>query len=229
MWRLLLTKAQRNIIGWGIFIVLAILVSFLFTSPEFRPNDKLITLPFALPGLGDTINEFVAIILLSVIVIGGVISAGIPLFFVYRMLDTTASGVANDEEYKASVAALANREKEQIKALAKAQPAGKAPSHDESGWTATSSALTIGFFLALVGAAFSDNFAGGTNQANTVWLFTITGLIIGFLTLNYNRVRNSDDTQANPIDWGMIYIVLTGIIVVGLGTGVMMWVRSQVG
>ena len=224
-----MTKAQRNIIGWGILIALLIVVSFFFTSPEFKPSDKLITLPFALPGLGDTINEFMAIILLSVIVIGSVIGAGIPLVFIYRALDTTTTGVVKDEAYQANLTAIANREKAQIKALAKSQPAGKAPSHDESGWTATSTALTMGFLFSLVGAAFSDNFAGGANQMNTVWMFTITGLVIGFLTLNYGRVRQSDDTQANPIDWGMIYIVLTGILVVGLGTGIMMWVRSQVG
>ena len=68
-------NAKRNIIVWGALIVLLIILGFAITTPEFQPNDKLITLPFALPVLGDTINEFMAIALLSVIVIGAVIGA----------------------------------------------------------------------------------------------------------------------------------------------------------
>ncbi|MGB1249634.1 MAG: hypothetical protein ACPG8W_03310 [Candidatus Promineifilaceae bacterium] len=220
-------NAKRNIIGWGIFTVLALILSLFFTSPEFYPNNKLITL--ALPGAGDiVINEFMAIAGLAVIVVGAVIAAGIPLFFVYRMLDTTTVDVVSNDAYKSSVTALANREKDLIKTLAKERPAGKAPSHDESWWTAVSSALTIGvLFFSMIGAAFSDNFSGGVGQQNTVWLFTIVGLLFGFLTLNYKRVRASDESQSSPIDWGAIFIVMTGLLVVGLGVGVMMWVRSQ--
>ena len=220
-------NAKRNIIMWGIFIVLMLILSTFFTNPEFKPNNKLIELPFALPVLGDTISEFVALGLLSVVVVGAVISAGIPIVFLYRMLDSTAVGVATDDEYKAKMLTIANREKELIKSLAKSQPAGKAPSHDESRWTAISTALTMGFLFSLVGAAFSDDFMGGTNQANVAWWFTATGLLMGFLSLNYNRVRASDESQKQPIDWSMIFIVMTGILVVGLGVGVMMWVRSQ--
>ena len=220
-------NAKRNIIMWGVFIALALVLSLFFTSPEFEPNNKLIALPFALPILGDTISEFVAIGLLAVVVVGAVIGAGLPIVFLYRMLDTTTAGIANNDQYKAGMQAIASRQSEEIKVLAKAQPAGKAPSHDESNWTAISTALTLGFLFSLIGAAFSDNFMGGTNQANVSWWFAAVGLLTGFLTLNRNRVRTSDESQSNPIDWGMIFIVLTGILVVGLGIGVMMWVRSQ--
>ena len=82
----------------------------------------------------------------------------------------------------------------------------------------------LGMFL---GAAFSDNFMGGGNQFNISLLFGTVGLAFGWLLFNRNSVEASDANQKSGIDWGNIFIILTGAIVVGIGLGIMMWVRAQ--
>lgn len=189
-----------------------------------------ITLPEALPVIGgQQTNELVILAALVPIISGAIISASIPLLIIFRLLDNTVSGVKDDAAYKDAVAAAKKREKAIVKEYTKSQPPDPMPSHDESNWTAISSALTIGLFMAFFGAAFSGEFLGESNQFNISAGFAIVGIVAGLLALNGRRVRVNTSEEKAAVSGGAIWVVLTGFIVVGLGVGVMMWVRSQTG
>lgn len=86
-------------------------------------------------------------------------------------------------------------------------------------------ALLLSFF----GAAFSDNFLGGNNQAMWSAGFAIVGMLAGLAFFRKSWVIETEKADTAAVDWGTIWVVLSGLVVVGIGLGVMFWVRVQGG
>lgn len=201
-----------------------------FSLPNFDTSVGTIQLPFELPIIGGEISELLALLLLTAITFGAVIGMGLPLAFLYRMLDNTTNKLKDEEEFQSSQGELKNAEKAFIKRYKDEQPPVPKPDHTEMGWwTPASAVMSMMLLFGLFGAAFSDSFMGGNRQLFISVLFALAGLLLGALLFNRNRVLSSRDNDRSDVDWGSIWVVLTGAIVVGLGVGIMMWVRSRTG
>ena len=244
-------KVNRNVVTWGVVIGLLLfsgIASAVWPSisaaisgsapevsapslPSFETDVEMIELKLPFLEQPLVFNEYVALLGLTAIVGGAVVGAGLPLVLLFRGLDNGVSRVKEDEAFKSGVAAMQKGQKDLVKQYSKSNPADPVPAHEENetNWTATSTALTIGFLASLLGAAFSANFLGEANMFGYAAGFGIVGLIVGFLMLNGTRVQKSDEEANVPLPGSVYFIVLTGAIVMGVGLGVMMWVRTAAG
>ena len=198
------------------------------SAPDIAPNDAIITLN--LPVLGEiAFNEYIALLAMLVIVGALVIPTGVVLWFIFTRLESTVEDVKEDPEYQAGVSALESKEKAVVKEYMEIAPPDPVPSHERNDWILISTILTIGLLGAFVGAALSDNFAGGNNQFNYSVIAAVVGMLLGyaFLWLRRDRAEVTADGSNAAVPLQGIFLVITGIIVVGLGLAVMFWVRSQ--
>ena len=87
--------------------------------------------------------------------------------------------------------------------------------------------MVVMLLLAFLGAAMSDNFADGDNQ--TLWAAgsALVGLLIGALVFWRGGAADSAETDTEPMDWGIVWILISGLLIVGIGLGAMLWVRAQ--
>ena len=186
-----------------------------------------ITLPSQLPIVGDAmVNEWVLLAILTVIVAAFTIGAMVPLLAIFRRLDRSVATVKNDAGFQAEVAAIQKRRKAVIKEYTQLSPPGPVPSHERLGWSVISTSLLIGLFLAFAGAAFSNDFQGGDNALWYSLGFAAVGTLAGLAFLNRKRIQATQANESSPLSGGVIWVVVTGLIVIGLGVGVMMWVRT---
>lgn len=188
-----------------------------------------VTLPFELPGIGSETNEITILAALTAPVVGAIFVTGVILRVLFGALDGTVSNVKEDDAYKQAVAAASKRDKAIVKEYVKSQPPTPMPSHERPGWSVISTAMCAGLMMAFFGAAFSGNFLDEANQGTFAAGFAIVTMIAVFFGLNTTRVQKSEAEEGNPLPGGALWVVLTGFIVIGLGFGVMMWVRSQTG
>lgn len=241
-------KVNRTVLGWGAIIALIIVSGILSAlwptisggltggtgpsgggggGPSVDTAIGSVALPNNLPLIGGVVlNEVALLALLTALVFGGIAVSGLILWFLYVRLDRVVVSTKSAQSYTSGVSALQNRTQAQIKELTKRQPPDGVPDHDESRWLVISSALTIGLLMMFLGAAFADEFAGGSNQFNIALGFGIVGSLIGFALLNVNRVRAAAANENKPLPGSALWIVVTGLLVLGL-IGVMMWVRAQ--
>ncbi len=188
-----------------------------------------VKLPFALPVIGDTTNEITILALLTGPIIGAIVVTGFVLRVLFGGLDKTVNSVKEDDGWKASVADATKREKAIVKEFVKSQPPDPVPSHERAGTASISTALVVGLLMAFVGAAFSANFLDEANQGMYAAVFAVIGAVASLIGLNATQVKKTESEAGSPLSGGAIWVVLTGFIVMGLGVGVMMWVRSQGG
>ena len=177
---------------------------------------------------GDVIalNEWVVLGGLTALMGGLIVGAGIPLVFIFRALDTGVAKIKDDEEFKSAIAARTSEQKAVVKEYMKSQPPDPIPSHDRPGWSVISTSMCMGMLAAFLGAAFSANFLDERNMGAYAFWFAVVAMAIGLITLNSSRIQATDAEEGGPIPGGLLWIVITGVIVVGLGVGVMMWVRG---
>ena len=198
------------------------------TSGGFNitPSDDVIELKNPISGDVIEINEWMALIGMTVLVGAITIGAGLPLVLLFRALDNGVTTVKADEGFQASVAARTQREKDVVKEYIKTQPPDPIPSHDRPQWSVISTSLCMGLLFAFLGAAYSGNFLDERNMGAYAFWFAVTGIVLGLLTLNARRVQQTDADEGSPLPGSALWILVTGVVVVGLGVGVMMWVRA---
>lgn len=205
------------------------------SAPNVDPSDKTITFGSGIPVLGDqTINEYMALLIIAVPVFVLVPGVGIGLWLLVSLLSNTVENTKEDPEFQSSVAILEKKEKDVVNQYKKTAPPDPVPDHDETRWIWISSILTVGLLFSYVGAAWSDNFAGGNSQGMYSLVFALTGIALGYLLIWPRRKRTSvlptgSSSNEGAIPWETVFIVVTGAIIVGLGMAVMFWVRSQTG
>lgn len=181
--------------------------------------------------------------ILTAITIGGLLAIGLPLALIYVRLDRQAEEVKEDPEFQEQQAALEKKETERLRALKEEKPPTPIPSHEMPRWAAISTALVVLFFVILVSFALADTFyTEGSIQLGTN-LFVDPGvvlsLVLGLVTLialsgTLGRRTESEEEQAEDKDeahipWGVIWVALTGFIFLGIGTGIMIAIRSAGG
>lgn len=245
-------KVSNSLIHWGVFsgiFVLALIAMFawlagstsvsgavgigggappptMVAAANAAPASETIELKNPINGDIIEVNEWVLLGGLTVLFGGLIVGAGIPIVFLFRALDTGVAKVKDDDEFKSAIAARTSEQKAVVKEYMKSQPPDPIPSHDRPGWSVISTSLCMGLLAAFFGAAFSANFLDERNMGAFAFWFAIAAMAIGLITLNSRRIQETDAGEGNPIPGGLLWIVITGVIVVGLGVGVMMWVRG---
>ncbi len=202
------------------------------SAPDIEPSDKTITFDSGIPVLGgQTINEYMALLIVAVPVLVLVPAMGIGLLIVFRLLSSTVANTKGDTEFQAKVSDMDKKARATIKEYKTTAPPDPIPDHERTRWIWISSILTVGLLFAYIGAAWSDNFANGNSQLMFSVVFALVGIALGYILI-WPRSRAStivSTSKEGAVPWDMVFIVVTGAVVVGLGMAVMFWVRAQTG
>lgn len=178
--------------------------------------------------------------ILAAVMVAALFVMALPLALIYVGLDRQTVALKKDEAFQAKQAELEKRQKAELKALEKSQPPGSIPDHEGSSWSVVSTSAIILMFVIFIGFALTDTFypegevqlAGGAlvNPAlpvvGTLALITVLGLIA------YFRIKGGDPLVSaegadTPIPWGTIWVVVSGLIFLGIGIGLMLAVRAM--
>jgi hypothetical protein len=108
-------------------------------------------------------------------------------------------------------------------------------------WAALSTTLVVLFFVVLVGYVLADTFfpGGDVELANSVFISPaiILSVVLGLITVlamvpRFSRSTAEEEGQdagESRVPWGAIWVALTGFIFLGIGTGLMLAIRSAGG
>lgn len=184
---------------------------------------KMIGLDIAL-GI-EPVNTWVAFIGLSIFTVGSVIVFGLLLTGFYRFMDKWVTRIKQDDEYQAAVVELDNREKVYIKEHMESQPPDPIPSHERLRWSVVSTTLITMMFFMFGGIALGWNIAENSAEL-LVWAvaFGLLGLIVSFILLSPKRMLAVEGKDSAAIPWSSIWVIISGLIIVGFGLGIMVFV-----
>ena len=182
------------------------------------------------------IEPVVALISLTLFVLGGIIITGIIITVLYTFLDKLRHKTVDSDEYKEHELALTNKEKEYFKEVRQGREAQSAP--EDPGmprWSAVSTSIVILIFVALTGMVISLTFwphwieiiddtlrAPGIAVIGVLCLITLIILIWRMSPAKIEKVESSD-SQGIPRD--TLAIILTGVLILGLGIGFTIYIN----
>lgn len=189
---------------------------------------------------GMEVNPLVLTAVLTVIMFGALFAMAIPLALIYVRLDRETVALKEDEAFQAKQAELEKRQKEEIKALAESQPPDPIPDHERSRWSAVSTAGIFLLFVIFAGFALADTFFPErevqfysdalVNPAlplvGVLTVITLLGLIAYFWPRGGAALVSAEGDD-RPIPWGTLWVVVSGLIFLGIGIGLMLAVRAM--
>ncbi len=179
-------------------------------------------------------SGIVVFAVIAAIVVGSVVVFGLLITLFLKSGDKFTSRVAADEAYQKQVAALETREKDNLKTKREAAPAPNKPKGFVYGLDPLSFSLIILFFVALIAAliaAFSADNVEIVIGENVHYVSTLplTILVLFVITIpvlawrgRRSRLEAVAETDYASIPWDMIVVLITGLLVVGVGLGLML-------
>ncbi|MEZ4592174.1 MAG: hypothetical protein R3D55_13680 [Chloroflexota bacterium] len=186
--------------------------------------------------LPDEISPFVALLVVAVVSIGGIVVVGGGLSFIFKLLSGIRENTMESETYQAQQAALERRTNEQIKQMRDGRITHPMPSHKMPRWSVISNTLIILMFVGLASMVYVRSFfPEGVTEMNGrivsvttpvfLVLALITLIIIG-IRLRPKKLEAIDQTDAGRIPWDFIVVLITGLIMLGLGIGFMAYINA---
>ena len=183
------------------------------------------------------ISPFLALAALTGLIIGAVVAMGVPLAFIYVLLDRQRDRVLASDEFKEKQAALEKREKERLKRMNEGRTTMPKPEHRMPTWSAVSTALIILLFVVFFGMVINYTFVphselilAGDRVINSavpiVGGLALVTLLVLVWYLRPQRIEAVDASDSGSIPWDFIAVLITGLIVVGIGIGVIVIVNA---
>ena len=209
---------------------------------KFLLGEELVKIPFVadLNERNLTVSAPVLMLILAGVFVGGIVVVGGGIATTYKFLDRFVMTTKEDSEFKTTVAQLEKKQKDELKLINKARPADPIPSHEEPRWSVAATSIIALMFAWLMGLMFAEVFfpsgdieigdqlvAGSTILS---WSFMIlTALLLAFVYRPRVFITESEASANKTTDWGLIWVIVAGVLILGIGTGLMLWVRSAGG
>jgi ABC-type multidrug transport system fused ATPase/permease subunit len=207
----------------------------------FEPETIVITIP-PLPGLegGEiiTLNSFVAFAIIAVLVIGAVIVVGLIIALLNLLLSKQTTKVTHSEKYQEGNAALQQRDKERLGQQQENRAAATTQQHDYSRWAVVATSLAILMFAVFTGSLVAGALFPAGQIMESDQLVNITAIIVGafflitflilLLRMNPRRLAAVNETDGEGIPWDTIVIILLGVLVLGLGIGLVVFLNRPI-
>ncbi len=179
-------------------------------------------------GLQFTQLQGVAALIGVVLILTG--AAGLPLALITGRLDSQVQKTYSSDGYQEARNHLIEKEQNRIDALRKDHPDAK-PTGTEGRWPTISTALVIIIFVWLFGTVLGKEIYGDTEiliggrLVDPTSLLNLVLVFVSVVTLYviFRRRRVADletsDSEYQPVDWGTVWVILSGVLIVGVGTG----------
>ena len=184
----------------------------------------------------DTLSPFVSLALVAGAVIGGIIVVGGILSFLFKLLSRIRENTVEGEAYKAHQNALDQRQREKIKELRNGRTTDPMPSHKMPRWSVISNALITLMFVGFATMVVVRNFfPEGVTEMNgrivsvttpVFGVMVLIALIVMGVRLRPQRLEAINTTDYNKIPWDFVAILITGLVMLGLGIGFMVYINA---
>ncbi len=236
-------RNNRSLITWLIIFailvgsgLLTILLPSFFSGGSSTPlpsDPTIVTFPLPVPIGGRseiTLASWQWMLGLAILIPGLVIGAGLTLGILYIILSRLVTKATSSTAYQKNVAALEKKEAEKIAELRQTRPTSAAPESTWSRWAVITTGITIAMFVAFLTLLFASLlFPGGQVVRNDaivnatsalVFIAVAIALTAVGLWFRSERIAAINRTESLAIPWDFLAIVLSGLLVVGLGIGV---------
>lgn len=190
-----------------------------------------------LPGIGSVggqsleFSPFVGLAALAAIIIGGIVVVGGGIAFLIKLLSGIHENTTETQAYQESVNRLENQQKEKLKAMKEGRDPNSKPEHVMPRWSTISTSLIVLMFvwfggMVINGELFPEGeflLENGTLIHTTpivVGLMLLIALIVLIIRARPQRILSAANDYG-AIPWDTIAVLITGLVVVGLGLGAM--------
>ena len=159
-------------------------------------------------------------------------AVGLLITVLALLFDRLVKRVYSDEGYQESRAELQEREKARTKELQQGHPTAAGPKKEtRSRWSMGVYAFIFLLFVwiggLIVGAVYLSesevDFFGLTMSAANAFnlVLVLLTIVILFLALRRRDPEELENPSSdnNPVDWGYIWVVVSGLLIVGIGAG----------
>ena len=183
---------------------------------------------------GVVISQPVAIGILVAVTVGSLVILGVPLAFIYARLESSAASIQEDEGYKAAVSTLEKRQQAELKEQQQANPARVGEDEAESRRNFAYTMAFLGIVFAwVVGTVIGHAAYGGElietrdgqliNPVSIVSLVVLVIALVGYFVY-FRFIRKPEEidpaeTDYAPVSWGWVWVIISGLLVVGVGAG----------
>jgi hypothetical protein len=174
------------------------------------------------------------VLLISVAITTGVV--GLVLSFLIRMLDKSATAVANDPEYQGHVTTLEKRQQEKLKNVRANSPKPNTPEAYVYHLDPMSLSLLILLIVGLIGTLIYGSLAptgeftllGQTFSSALPILLVLYVITIPLLAWRVRRqwLLSIAEKDHAPIPWDFVAVLVAGLLIVGIGLGLMLFLNN---
>ena len=196
-------------------------------------GEVLVEIPFVEENIqGRTISLLQSFAIAIGAVLVGTGAFAVPLIAVVILFSRQLDSVYADESFHEATKELSNRDKEFVKQLAEVQPPKSSADVDNRARNTT---IIFGFFFVLLAWITTYTIATSLLEAGSTTIFGIeagpgelalffTLLTAIILAVYFGRKGPMDiedpDSERKPVDWGTVWVIITGLVIVGLGAGI---------
>lgn len=206
------------------------------TSVPVEIDTYEFALPVAIGGLESvTLASWQLLAIMGALVVPLVVGSGIALTVVYRLLSNQTTMAYEDEEIRAKLTNLEEREQATLDRLMEGREVAEDAEQSGSAWPAWGTALIILLFVLcfalLVNATFypTGEVISGSRIVNTsTWLVGLPVLLTALYLawrVRPQKIQAIDETDYAPIPWDSIVVLTLGLLVVGLGVALMVFLN----
>lgn len=236
-------RNKQSLITWGIIFAILIASGLLTifipalldggSTTSLPTEQSTVTINFPVPIGGRdsiTLPSWLLMLGLGFIVLGLVIGAGITLAILLILLSRIVSRATSSTAYQQNSASLRKRETDRIAQLRETRPTSAAPPSTWRRWSVITTAAIILMFAAFLTLLFSNMiFPSGqiVRQDNIVNIGSILVMAVAAMALIFmvawlraDRIESFNRGDSLTIPWDFIAVVITGLLVVGLGIGI---------
>lgn len=199
-----------------------------------NPETVTITVPpidaVGFAGWSVEIYSLVAFAVLGVVVFGAVIGVGILFAVLVLPLSKQVVKTNASEEFQERNAKLEQRDQERVAEKREGRAAATSQQRDYSRWAVIATSMAILMFSIFLGFLFSASVFPSAQLTTEDEMINIAGVVAAafalvtlfvlLLRMNPKRLAALDETDQAGIPWDTIVIILLGVLVLGLGVGI---------
>lgn len=238
---------NRNLITWGIILLVLIGTGLLTIAwPIFSdllsgesasmgvtgPETVVIPLPIPINDQTEVaIQSWQLFGILAFLITGAVVTTGVVIAIINYLLSRFITNTESDPEFQREWAELEQSESEELKAEQAARPTHTIPDSTWDRWAVATTILVglmfAGFFGLLIASQLfpEGSIIRGDNIVNATLITALAfmGMALVFMLLrlrNRDVVAIDDGAATASIPWDFIVVVLTGLIIVGIGVAI---------
>ena len=228
---------QKN---WMVILTILLLGAIVVAGPlltaQIGPDAHKIELPlpFAVGGSSTVaMSSWQAVLGLAVLIAGAIGAVGAGLSFIFSRAEKQTADVLASESFQANKSTLDKLESEQVKQMNVGRDVTGIPDHGRTGWSAFSTSLVVILFAVfggmLINSAFipeSEYVVDGRTAAGINVTLIWIALISFFIIMLRSRLLQAQ-TAEKPVSWDTVWIVGTGLFVVGAGLTAILYLSGQ--